>query len=84
MLRCIVSRLQHDEQYISILTKCGAQVLSLLALPPDTSAEKLTEEVERQLKDMRPGEGVSGEGVSARSRTCSIFFEESKSPSAKV
>jgi hypothetical protein len=83
---CIeLTLLQGDEQYLSILTKCGARVLNLLSLPPAATAQQLLQEVQRQQAEAAAAAGAAGEDAGGGgSRTCSIFFEESKSPSAKV
>ena len=72
---------QGDEQYLSILQSCDAVVLNMLTFPPDATAQQLMSEVKR-LSDELEGKGNSSKGKG--NRTCSIFFEESKSPSAKV
>jgi hypothetical protein len=66
---------QGDQQYHSILSKCGAVVLNMIAFPSSATGQDLIAEVKR-LEDIA--------GQSSEHRTRSIFFEESKSPSAKV
>lgn len=66
--------MQGDDQYLSIFAQCGALVVDLTSFPANATVPELSAEVQRQ-RDVKGSSELS---------TCSIFFEESKSPSAKV